>query len=323
MRRLCSGIILLATLALASCGSSSSPATVATATKIPGLATPTAITSTLPVTVTGADGQTTTVKDVSKIIPLNGDIAEIIWTLGLGKNIIATDISATYPGDLATLPKIGYQRQLAAEGIVALSPTLVIGTTDAGPATVLTQIRNAGIPVVILANPPTLDAATQKVRAVANALGISSVGEQYAGIVQAHIDAAKSLAQKAQAKPKVAFLYLRGATTQLIAGQQTAADAMITAAGGVNAAADLTAYQPITAEALVNAQPDIIVVLTAGLESVGGIDGLEAIPGIAQTPAGQQRAVLDYDDLYFLGMTPRAGEALMALVQGLHPDVKA
>ena len=107
---------------------------------------------------------------------------------------------------------------------------------------------------------------------------------------------------------------------QQVAGANTPADAMIGAAGGVNAAAEagIVEFKPLSPETVVAAQPDVILVLEKGLESVGGVGGLLAIPGLADTPAGQARRVVALDDLYLLGMGPRTGQALADLVAAFH-----
>jgi len=337
MTRLFSAIlVLVAALLIAACGTSEGSDSSAQATP-QSTVTPAAVAPTtaptptvtaarpvLPATVTDKDGRSVTVTDVSRIIPLNGDIAEVIWALGLGDNVVATDTSATYPEAATTLPRIGYQRQLSAEGVLSLSPTVVIGNENAGPPAVIEQIRGAGVPVVIVPTTTTLEAVPGKIRDVATALGVAETGQRVAAQTQSEIDAAKALAAKATSKPRVAFLYLRGGSTQQIGGTGSSADALIIAAGGVDAGttAGIRGFQPITAEALVTAQPDVLLLLTAGLESVGGRDGLLAIPGIAQTPAGQNRRILDYEDQYLLGLGPRAGQVLMELVKGIHPELK-
>ncbi len=277
----------------------------------------------LPVTVTDALGNSVTVTDVSRIVPLSGDIAEIIWTLGLGANIVGVDVSAVYPPELLRLPKIGFERQLSAEGILSLNPTVVVGKEQAGPASALDQVRAAGVPVVIVAEPQTIEAPVVKIRAVAEALGIAAAGEELASRVQAEIDAARDLAAQATSRPRVLFLYVRGGGTQLLAGAGTVANAMIEAAGAIDAGADtgLQGFVPVTAEAIVAAQPDVIITPSSGVESIGGIEGVLAIPGVAQTPAAEQGRILIYDDLLFLGMTPRTGQMLLELVKALHPEL--
>lgn len=282
------------------------------------------LTPVLPATVTDYQGETVVVESVDRIVSLTGDITEIIFALGMGDYVVGVDSSATYPAEKTkALPNIGYQRRLNAEGILALNPTLVIGDEAAGPPEALAQIRSAGVPVALVADPPTMEAPMQKILFVARALGIPERGYELAGQVEAEIVRARADAVTLPRPPRVLFLYLRGTDVQQVAGANTAIDAMITAAGGVNAAteAGIVNYAPLSAEVVIAAQPDVILVLTKGLESVGGVDGLLQIPGLADTPAGQQRRVLDFDDLYLLGMGPRTGQALADLVAAFKDTV--
>jgi iron complex transport system substrate-binding protein len=284
----------------------------------------TAAAPTLPATVTDKAGKAVTVADISRIVVLNGDIAEIVFALGLGPRVVATDTSATFPAEVKALPKVGYQRTLSAEGILSQRPTVVLGDESAGPPAVLEQIQSAGTPVVALATAKTLEAPAAKVRAVAAALGVGADGERLAAKVDAEIaDARRPLARVTGATPRVAFLYVRGTSTMMIGGRGSGADAMIAGAGGVDAGteAGLVNFVPLTAEALVAANPDVLLLLRAGLESVGGVDGLLGLPGVAQTAAGQARRVLAYDDLYLVGLATRTGPALAELVKGLHPGL--
>ncbi len=277
----------------------------------------------LPATVVDVDGAEVTVTDVSRIVPLNGDIAEIVYDLGFSENIVGVDSSATYPESFADLPNIGYQRTLAAEGILALEPTLVIGNELAGPPEVLEQLESAGVTVVIFPEVTTLDGISTKIQSVADALGVSAAGTALADETMAEIAEVQELAASVPEQRSAMFLYVRGATTQLIGGTETTADAMIVASGATNAAADagLVGFQPMTAESLAAAQPDLLILLTAGLESIGGVEGLLEIPGVAQTPAAQNGAVIDFDDLYFLGFGPRTPDALHDLLIALHPEL--
>jgi iron complex transport system substrate-binding protein len=296
----------------------------ATATRAGGSAPVVAPTPKLPVTVTDKNGKQVTVTDVSRIIALTGDVAETIWALGMGGNVIATDTSVTYPPEAKATLKIGYMRTLAAEGILAQRPSLIIGGESAGPPEVLEQLRGAGVAVVIVPTPATLDAPATKIRAIAAALGIPEAGERLARETQGEIDAAKALAARATTKPRVMFLNVRGQQVQQISGRGAPAQALIEAAGGIDAGttAGVTGYKPITPEALVAGQPEIFLLFELGLESVGGVDGLLKIPGIDQTPAGQNRRVLAYEDQYLLGFGPRTGQMLRELTLALHPELR-
>jgi iron complex transport system substrate-binding protein len=295
----------------------SAPASAATTAPAPESA------PVMPVAFTDKDSKTVNVKDVSRIVPLNGDITEVVYALGLGSNVVGADISATYPPEASKLPSIGYQRTLSAEGIIALNPTVIIGNEGAGPPEVIEQIKQVGIPVVIIKSTTTLEGVGVKIRAVGKALGVPNRAEVLAKQTEKEIQDALTLAGKAKENPKVAFLYLRGASVQHIMGANSGADSLIVAAKGtdVGASAGIQGSKPITPESLVTASPDVLLVLTAGLQSVGGVEGLLQIPGVAQTPAGQNKRVINMDDQYLLGMGPRTGQALMELVKFLHPGI--
>lgn len=278
----------------------------------------------LPATVTDINGNEVVVEDVSRIVALNGDITEVIFALGLGENVVAVDTSATYPAETAELPKIGYQRRLSAEGILSMAPTLVIGNENAGPPEILEQIRSTGVPVVILHAVTTLDGATRKIRGVAQALGIPDKGEEIVTQLESEIDEVKSIAGQAQELPTAVFLYMRGLDALFLIGEDHLSHELFETSGAVSggAASGITGpFIPLTAESLAAADPDCIVVLARGLESVGGREGLLQIPGVGQTTAAQEGCILDFDDQYFGGGGPRMGQVLMDLLTAFHPDL--
>ncbi|MCC6832364.1 MAG: ABC transporter substrate-binding protein [Thermoleophilia bacterium] len=277
----------------------------------------------LPSRVTDAAGDRITVRNASRIVVLNGDVAEVVFALGLGGRVVGTDTSATYPAAAARLQRIGYQRTLSAEGILSLRPTVVIGNTTAGPASVIKQIRDAGVTTVILPDDDRVASAWQKIRNVGRALGVPNRAARLAAITRTRIQAAQRRAARSTSRPKVAMLYIRGSRVQLLGGKGSRGDVMIAAARGRDVGAELgiTGFQPITAESLVAAAPEVLLVPQAGLDSVGGIDGLLRIPGVAQTPAGRNRRVLAFDDQYLLGIGPRTGAAIRDLSSALHPEL--
>ncbi len=342
------GASLVALAALAACGADPEPTATlpppqATATPVP-TATPTSSPPTatpmprptptpepqapegpvLPVTVTDVNGNEVVVEDVSRIVSLNGDVTEVIFALGLGDNLVAVDTSATYPAEALQLPKIGYQRSLSAEGILSMSPSVVIGNTNAGPPPVLEQIRATGTPVVIIDTVTTLDGAPRKIRTVAQALGISAKGEELAATLESEIDEVESLSADAGERPTAVFLYMRGLDALFLIGEDHISHELFETSGAVSGAtvAGVTeGYIPLTAESLAAADPDCIVVLTLGLESVGGREGLVNIPGVGQTAAAEDGCILAFDDQYFAGGGPRTGQVLMELLQAFHPDL--
>jgi iron complex transport system substrate-binding protein len=260
--------------------------------------------------------------DTSRIVAVGGTVTEIVYALGAGEHLVGVDTSSTYPEAAARLPQVGYQRALSVEGILSLRPSLVLATAEAGPPVALRQLQAAGTPVLTVPAPYTVEGAQTKIRLIAQALRLPSQGEQLVQSLTQDIAMASSLLQSSRAQPRVLFLYARGQGAWQVSGRGTAAEAMVTLAGGVSAVTGYEGYKPLTPEAVIAAAPDVLLMPARGLDSVGGIDGLLKAPGVALTPAGQERRIVAMDDLYLLGFGPRLGQAVRDLAVFLHPELE-
>ncbi|MCX5378636.1 hemin ABC transporter substrate-binding protein [Streptomyces sp. NBC_00091] len=276
----------------------------------------------LPVTVPSADGKQVTVTSADRVIPLTGSLNEIVQTLGLGRQVVARDITATFE-QASALPVVTRGHEVSAESVLSLRPTLVLAETTTGPAEAVQQIRDAGVPVLVVAPAKALEDVPKRIDAVAAALGVKEAGAQLNQRTAERIAAARKGVPAASAKkPRVAFLYLRGtASVYLLGGSDSGAGSLLEAAGAVDTGKESGLgkdFTPITSEALAAAAPDVILVMTKGLDSVGGVDGLVRIPGVAQTPAGLDRRVVSVDDGVLLGYGPRTDQVLSSLVTQLY-----
>ena len=273
--------------------------------------------STLPTKVTSADEIEVTITDTSRIIVLNEAIAEIVISLGFADKIIGRDATTTLAA-LTAIPKVSSGHDISAESVLELKPTLVIGDTRSGPPEAIQQLRGAGIPIVLAPEVWKLSDIAPRIKLIANALGAGSFGIKLLDTTQSDINQALNTLDSSAKEPRVAFVYVRGtASVFLLGGKESGADEMIRSAGGIDVGTDLdlAAFTPLTSEAIVNANPEIIVVTTRGLASVGGIDGLLELPGIAQTPAAKTRAVVSIDDDLLFSFGPRTGELIIRLAQ--------
>jgi iron complex transport system substrate-binding protein len=277
----------------------------------------------LPVTVTSADGRPVTVEDISRIVPLWGNITEVVFELGLGDHVVGRDVATTF-AEAADLPVVTRGHDVSAESVLSLRPTLVLANADTGPPEAIEQIRNVGVPVLVLENPQRVADIEERIHAIAAALGVPATGDRIAAEARQRIREEQERIPDDQPRPKVAFLYVRGqAGVYLIAGPGSGADSMIDAAGGLDAgtAMGLTrSFTPITSEALVEAAPDAFLLTTTGLDSVGGLEGLLEIPGIAQTPAGRDRRVVTVEDGLLYSFGSRTPDALRKIIDQLHGD---
>ncbi|MEU1164510.1 ABC transporter substrate-binding protein [Streptomyces sp. NPDC005921] len=320
---------LALTLTATACGGSAPTAATATATKAATADRVEPLTDTptpeLPVTVASADGRKVTVRQARRIVPLSGSLSEIVFTLGLGDRVVARDITATFR-QAAKLPVVTRNHDVSAESVLSLKPDLVIAETTSGPEEAVDQIREAGVPVLVVAPAQGLDDVGPRIAAVAGALGVPAAGTKLTRRTEARIAAVRKEVPRAggSGRPRVAFLYLRGsASVYLIGGKGSGATSLLEAAGAVDAGAEsglAKDFTAITTEALAKAAPDAILVMTKGLESVGGIDGLVRIPGVAQTPAGMNRRVVSVEDGVLLNYGPRTDQVLRSVVAQLYGE---
>lgn len=278
----------------------------------------------LPVTTTDASGTRVEVTDTSRIVPLNGAVAEIVFTLGLGPNVVGRDVSATFP-EAAALPVVTNAHDVAPEQVLSLHPTVILADTETGPPEAIDQLRSSGIPVLLFEPVWALSGVDARIRHIADALGVPERGAALADRTARELQAARDLVPKGGTPPRLAFLYVRGGHgVQLIGGDGAGSDDIIETVGGIDVGTDLglRKYTPITSEALIGGRPDVFLLMTHGLESIGGMPGLGKMPGLAQTPAGREGRVITVEDGVVLNFGPRTAKVIRALVELLYtgPD---
>lgn len=247
-----------------------------------------------------------------RLVTIGGALTEIVFALGKGDAVVGADTSSTYPPEAARLPRVGSHRRVSAEAVLALRPTHVIASSDT-PGAALDQIRGAGIQVTLVEEVTTGAGAAARIRTVGHALDLRREGDELATGFLAELDAAAAPG----ARPRVMFIYARGTNVLQVAGRGTPAHAIIQLAGGVNAAAELDGFRPLSAESAVAARPDVILMMSTGVASVEGDGGVFALPGIALTPAGRERRLIEMDGLLLLGFGPRLPVAVRQLAAAL------
>jgi iron complex transport system substrate-binding protein len=286
----------------------------------------------LPATVTShdLDGDTqVTVASTERILGLDmsGSIAATVFGLGLGDNVVGRDVSTTFPEarDLPLITSGGHS--VNSEAVLALRPTVLVTDGTIGPIDVVLQLREAGIAVVFVDTDPSMAGAGELARQVSAALGVAPTGELLAADLESRI--AAKIAEVAAVAPtdaadrvRIMFLYLRGGSgIYYLFGEESGVDQLIAAVGGVDVAGEIgwSGMKPMTDEALVAGNPDLILVMTDGLESAGGIDGLlETKPAVGLTTAGQNRRFVDMADGEVLSFGPRTPDVIDALARAIY-----
>ena len=254
-----------------------------------------------------------TVAKAPRLVTVSGAITEIVYLLGAEAQLVGTDTTSLYPLAAQKTAKVGYMRQLSAEGLLSLRPDAVIATTEAGPPVVLDQIRSAGVKLELIEADHTWGEVQRKIAAV----GRASAREQQAKEMLARLDSEWAATQNTIAahkgrKPRVLFILSHSASPQ-VAGDKTAADAIIRYLGGQNVMTGYNGYRPMTAEAMSSAAPEVILTTTQGMEGNGGVDKFWMRPELALTPAFKRKAVVHMDALQLMGFGPRMPQTVLEL----------
>lgn len=272
------------------------------------------------------------VNDTSRLlaISITGTIAELVGAFGLADNLVGRDVSTSIPGyeDLPVVTKQGHS--IDAEGVLALNPSLIITDGTIGPNDVVMQLRDAGIQVVTVTRAVDPESTYTLVDEVAATLGVSPLADELnAQLAQAIADKEaeiqKLLPSDPALRPRIAFLYVRGtAGIYYLFGEGSGADSIIDSLGAVDVAKEIgwVGEKPLTDEALVSLDPDIILVMTKGLKSTDGVDGLIAAqPSIALTTAGKNRRIIDVEDTVVFAGGTRIPDVLDGLARAVYaPD---
>ncbi|HEY1133087.1 MAG TPA: ABC transporter substrate-binding protein [Nocardioides sp.] len=283
----------------------------------------------LPVTVTDVQGTEVTVTDTSRVLALDvyGTLSRTVFELGLGETLVGRDVSTQFAEaeDLPLVTQNGHD--LNAEAILELDPTLILTDTSLGPWDVMLQMRDSGIPVVVVDSHRGLDNLGSLTGQVAAALGVPEAGTALAERIEAEVEAVTAdIAAVAPTdegeKLRTVFLYVRGTSgIYYMFGEGSGADALVRAIGGYDVAdeIDWAGMRPVTDEGLIAAQPELILMMTDGLSSAGGVEGLlERLPALASTPAGENRRFVDMADAQILGYGPLTAGVLNALAVAVY-----
>ncbi|OWF78565.1 hemin ABC transporter substrate-binding protein [Yersinia frederiksenii] len=248
-----------------------------------------------------------------RIVTIGGDVTEIAYALGAGGEIVARDSTSLQPQAVQKLPDVGYMRMLNAEGILAMKPTMLLVSELAQPSLVLKQVADSGVNVVTVPGQTTPENVAVKINAVAAALHQQEKGQELIKDYQQRLGAVSNTPLPV----KVLFVMSHGGLTPMAAGQNTAADAMIRAAGGNNAMQGFSRYRPLSQEGVIASAPDLLLITSDGVRALGGSDGIWKLPGMALTPAGKNKRLLVVDDMALLGFGLETPQVLAQLRKGM------
>ncbi|WP_419221557.1 heme/hemin ABC transporter substrate-binding protein [Gordonia sp. CPCC 206044] len=280
-------------------------------------------TQTLPVTVDSAKFGKVTVTDTDRIIAvdINGTLGNIVFALGLGPHVVGRDTSTAFPSAVGLPVVTDRGHSLNAESVLALDPTVLLVDENTVPTAAVDQIRASGVTVVAFPGTRSLDSNDDLIRSVAATLGVPREGDALVTRTDREVAAARQFVPDPSGDPTIAFVYIRGRNLILLAGPGSGADDLIATLGGrdAGAAAELTgAFTAVSAEAMITADPNVIMVMSQGADTVGGLEGVLTLPGIAETDAGRNRRIVQMDETKILAFGPDVGEVIGSLARAIY-----
>lgn len=254
-----------------------------------------------------------------RIITAGSAYSEIVCELGFCDNIIATDRTSLYPAKLTSLPSIGYRSSISAEGIIAQKPDLVIFEKDYVKDELISQIKSTGIKTIVLENKGNFESTKESINTIAQALNKKEEGKVLISKIENELNELKKKVDASKSRPTVLCVYARGTGNMQIAGGINTSFNILNISGTQNALPEVSGYKPLNAEALIQTNPDYILFFKSGLASVGGVDKVLEITGVAQTTAGKKRQIIAIDGVKLTNWGPRVAEAAQELFQLTHP----
>lgn len=258
--------------------------------------------------------------DTARIVVIGGSLTEIVFALGRGGSVVGVDRTSMWPPAVETLPQVGYYKNVSAEGVLSLAPTLVLAYRDAEPAGALRQIEQAGTPVMAFGRTPPLPALMENIEAMGEILGVPDEAARLGGAIRRDLDAVAHRVAGISPKPRVLFLHNYGPGQMVVAGRDTVTAQLIELAGGINAAADVAGFKPLSAEMLAVIEPDLVLTNEDRWKEMGGAEGMKRLQGMADTPAGRADRFAALPGPLIMGLGPRIGEAVRRLAEMFHGE---
>ncbi|MEI6585905.1 MAG: ABC transporter substrate-binding protein [Sediminibacterium sp.] len=265
-----------------------------------------------------------TKKDI-RIVSVSKHLTEMLFALGKGHDIVACDLTSSYPDSAKLLPTVGYHRALNPEGIVSMKPDIIIHSNDIGPASVLPQLEKLQLNIKAFNGANTLDSA----KLLLTDLGKFFGAEKQSDSLNALLDADMKLVAIEQAKikdtPTVMIIHYGQANNVyfVMSGRKGPGDKMIVSAIGKTANYDAKGAKQISAEAIAKANPDIIIATDYGFDKMGSAEKFKSVPGVSLTNAAKNNKIYRFEehDLVYFG--PRSGQNILKLIKLLHPILSA
>ncbi len=259
-----------------------------------------------------------------RIVCVSKHLTEMVFALGKGHNVVAVDLSSTFPDSAKKLPTVGYHRLLSAEGIISMKPDLVMHSNDIAPQSVIDQLTKVGINIKVFPGANTLDSAKQLLTVLGKFFGEEAKADSINKNLDAGMEKVYAAEKQIKDTPSVMIIHFGQANNAyfVMSGRKGPGDKMIAYAGGKSVKYDAKGARQLSAEAVAAANPDIIIATDYGFDKMGGVEKFKTVAGVGLTNAAKNNRIYRFEEHDLIYFGPRSAENIMKLMHLIHPEIK-
>jgi iron complex transport system substrate-binding protein len=244
-----------------------------------------------------------------RVVSLSGSITETLFMLGWGDKLVGVDVTSTYPSIISKLPTLGHARSIQTEAVLALNPTHIFLVKDEVNPELISKWKSAGVSVIEISKEYSIEGSKNSISEIARALNQEEESKELIADIELQYRTLKDT----MTDVRVLFIYARGGGNLMVAGTNTPVANMIHLAGAQNAITEFEDYKPLSIEYLIKSKPQVILMFDTGFDAIGGLDGLEKIPGVAETDAYENKRIVTMDGQLLSGFGPRVVDGISEL----------
>jgi iron complex transport system substrate-binding protein len=259
-------------------------------------------------------------EEQQRVLSIGGAVTEIVFALGEEDRLVGRDTTSSYPPEAEDLPDVGYMRALAPEGVLSIRPDLILAREGSGPPEAIEVLKAASVEFVEVPDSFSAEGIGEAIRVVAETLDATEKGDALRAAIASEFERLAAMTSSIDRRKRVLFILSTQGGRILASGTGTAADGILKLAGADNAITQFEGYKQLTDEAIISANPDVILMMDRGGNHGGDDDAVFSQPGLKPTEAAKNRAIIRMDGLYLLGFGPRTANAALDLAEALYGD---
>lgn len=196
-----------------------------------------------------------------RIVSTSPFITQVVEALGVEDQLVGVDTTSRYNEFLKTLPDIGYRISLSTEGILSLKPTLVLWSSESGPALVVEQVNGTGISSHLLNKPENFQDLQALVDRLGTVLNVEEKSKEVnETLTRSYQKLQEATVQRGEKKAIFIMDQMGGHGSKSFAGADTSANHLIEMIGMTNPfASQFTSYKSVNLETQIQQGADVVL----------------------------------------------------------------